>query len=128
MSGYLRNLRGRLLSSEKFSEVFALWFLPLSRFQKTGSISHFAFSLVLQCLGSRNTHMLGRTARKVSLSHPFFRKIRAPIKIKSALPPKKTQITLPSKMRNFMDMSFSCRKNAFSRRGDSFSWYRDVFF
>ena len=30
ISGYLRNLRGRLLSSEKLSEVFALWggFLP----------------------------------------------------------------------------------------------------
>ena len=25
ISGYLRNLRGRLLSSEKFSEVFTLW-------------------------------------------------------------------------------------------------------
>ena len=35
ISGYLRNLRRRLLSSEKFSEVFTLWvFLPLSRFQK----------------------------------------------------------------------------------------------
>ena len=31
MSGYLRNLRGRLLSSENFSEV---GFLPLSRFQQ----------------------------------------------------------------------------------------------
>ena len=43
-----------------------------------------------------------------------FRKIRAPIKIKSALPPPpKTQNTPPSKTRNFMDMGFSCRKNAF---------------
>ena len=25
ISGYLRDLRGRLLSSEKFSEVFTLW-------------------------------------------------------------------------------------------------------
>ena len=32
MSGYLRNLRGRLLSSEKFSEVFALWFFTLKPF------------------------------------------------------------------------------------------------
>ena len=31
-SGYLRNLRGRLLSSEKFSEVFALWVLTLKPF------------------------------------------------------------------------------------------------
>ena len=29
ISGYLRNLRGRLLSSEKFSEVFALWIFTL---------------------------------------------------------------------------------------------------
>ena len=29
ISGYLRNLRGRLLSSEKFSEVFALWVFTL---------------------------------------------------------------------------------------------------
>ena len=36
ISGYLRNLRGRLLSSEKFSEVFTLWVLPLSRFQLVG--------------------------------------------------------------------------------------------
>ena len=32
MSGYLRNLRGRLLSSEKFSEVFALWVFTLEPF------------------------------------------------------------------------------------------------
>ena len=32
MSGYLRNLRGRLLSSEKFSEVFALWVFTLKPF------------------------------------------------------------------------------------------------
>ena len=34
ISGYLRNLRGRLLSSEKFSEVLPSGFLPLSRFQQ----------------------------------------------------------------------------------------------
>ena len=33
ISGYLRNLRGRLLSSEKFSEVFALWVFTLKPFQ-----------------------------------------------------------------------------------------------
>ena len=32
ISGYLRNLRGRLLSSEKFSEVFALWVFTLKPF------------------------------------------------------------------------------------------------
>ena len=32
ISGNLRNLRGRLLSSEKFSEVFTLWLLPLKPF------------------------------------------------------------------------------------------------
>ena len=31
-SGYLRNLRGRLLSSEKLSEVFTLWVLTLTPF------------------------------------------------------------------------------------------------
>ena len=42
------------------------------------------------------------------------RKIRGPIKIKSALPPPfQTQNTPPPKTRNFMDMGFSCRKNAF---------------
>ena len=45
----------------------------------------------------------------------MIRKIPAPIKIKSALPPpqKKTQNTPPKKTRNFMDMRFSCRENAF---------------
>ena len=38
ISGYLRNLRGRLLSSEKFSEVLPFGFLPLSRFQFTQKI------------------------------------------------------------------------------------------
>ena len=32
ISGYLRNLRGRLLSSEKFSEVFTLWVFTLKPF------------------------------------------------------------------------------------------------
>ena len=32
ISGYLRNLRGRLLSSEKFSEVFTLWVFTLEPF------------------------------------------------------------------------------------------------
>ena len=32
ISGCLRNLRGRLLSSEKFSEVFALWVFTLKPF------------------------------------------------------------------------------------------------
>ena len=43
------------------------------------------------------------------------RKILAPIKIKSALPPPppKTQNTPPPKTWNFMDRGFSCRKNAF---------------
>ena len=30
--GYLRNLRGRLLSSEKFSQVFTLWVFALKPF------------------------------------------------------------------------------------------------
>ena len=33
ISGYLRTLRGRLLSSEKFSEVFALWVFTLKPFR-----------------------------------------------------------------------------------------------
>ena len=32
ISGYLRNLRGRLLSSEKFLEVFTLWVFTLQPF------------------------------------------------------------------------------------------------
>ena len=32
ISGYFRNPRGRLLSSEKFSEVFALWVFTLKPF------------------------------------------------------------------------------------------------
>ena len=36
---------------------------------KTGLICHFAFSPVLQCLGVPK--MLGKTARRVSLSDPF---------------------------------------------------------
>ena len=32
IAGYLRNLRGRLLSSEKFSEVFTLWVFTLKSF------------------------------------------------------------------------------------------------
>ena len=38
---------------------------------KTGSICHFPFSLVLQCLGVPRYPDAGKTARKVSLSHPF---------------------------------------------------------
>ena len=44
------------------------------------------------------------------------RKVLAPIKIKSALPlpPKKPKISPPPpKTRNFTDIAFSCRKNAF---------------
>ena len=40
ISGYLRNLRGRSLSSEKFSEVIALWVLPSSRFQVEIAVSN----------------------------------------------------------------------------------------
>ena len=36
ISGYLRNLRGRLLSSERFSEVFTLWVFTLEPFPGTG--------------------------------------------------------------------------------------------
>ena len=36
ISGYLRNLRGRLLSSEKFSEVFTLWVFTLKPFPGEG--------------------------------------------------------------------------------------------
>ena len=38
ISGYLRNLRGRLLSSEKFSEVCTLWVFTLKPFP--GNIYH----------------------------------------------------------------------------------------
>ena len=58
-----------------------------------------------------------RTSTKKSRSEKLradFRKIRAPIKIKSAPPPPpKPKIPPPPKTRNFMDMGFSCRKNAF---------------
>ena len=37
ISGYLRNLRGRLLSSEKFSEVFTLWVFTLKPFPVKGT-------------------------------------------------------------------------------------------
>ena len=37
-SGYLRNLRGRLLSSEKFLEAFALWVCTLKPCPDNGSI------------------------------------------------------------------------------------------
>ena len=38
---------------------------------KTGSICHFAFSLVLQCLEVPTYPDAGKTARKMSLSRPF---------------------------------------------------------
>ena len=56
---------------------------------------------------------LKETEKRLSLWILFcketqIRKIRAPIKIESALPPqKKTQNTPPPKTRNFMDMGFS---------------------
>ena len=34
ISGYLRNLRGRLLSSEKFPEVFIVWVFALKPFSE----------------------------------------------------------------------------------------------
>ena len=44
----------------------------------------------------------------------FIRKILAPIKIKSALPPPPPNPKYPPpKTRNFMDMGFSCRTDAF---------------
>ena len=46
-----------------------------------------------------------------------FRKILAPIKIKSALPPPpKAQIPPPPKTRNFMDMVFLQKERIFARR------------
>ena len=48
-----------------------------------------------------------------AFSVPNFRKIPAPIKIKSALPrPPQTQNTPPQKTRNFMDMEVFLQKNA----------------
>ena len=44
---------------------------------------------------------------------PFFRKILAPIKIKSALPPPPPQTPPPSKTRNFMDMGFPAERTHF---------------
>ena len=38
MSGYLRNLRERLLSSEMFSEVFAPWVFTLKPFPDLGGM------------------------------------------------------------------------------------------
>ena len=46
----------------------------------------------------------------LNLQGALIRKILAPIKIKSTLPRPKPP---PPKRRNFMDMGFSCRKNAF---------------
>ena len=55
-----------------------------------------------------------KIARK-SFALLSLRKIRAPIKIKSALPPPppQTRNTPPPKTRNFVDMTFSCRTDAF---------------
>ena len=68
----------------------------------------------------------GKSMRKLCRNYPLatylsvsplkkLRKIRAPIKIKSALPPPppKPKIPPPPKTRNFMDRGFSCRTDAF---------------
>ena len=57
----------------------------------------------------------GRASAKTTLlKTTLFQKILAPIKIKSALPPPpKPKIPPPPKRRNFMDMAFSCRTDAF---------------
>ena len=73
----------------------------------SGPVSRDIAMLSLRYPISRNT-----------FSGRLVRKIRAPIKIKSALPPPKkpqTPNTPPPKRRNFVDMVFFCRKNAFFR-------------
>ena len=80
-----RNLRGRLLSSEKFSEVFTLWVFTLKPFPvnksskegpcgggKKGSICHFALSLVLQCLGVPRYPDAGKSSTKSVVVPPLF--------------------------------------------------------
>ena len=58
ISGYLRNLRGRLLSSEKFSEVFTLWVFTLKPFPALRSTSTSAQS-------QENLPVLGREFPRV---------------------------------------------------------------
>ena len=50
ISGYLRNLRGRLLSSEKFSEVFTLWVFTLKPFPKIFTVMFYRSGSVGECL------------------------------------------------------------------------------
>ena len=58
ISGYLRNLRGRLLSSEKFSEVFTLWVFTLKPFPGSDQKNSRRLSLRL---GQENLHrMIGQ--------------------------------------------------------------------
>ena len=73
---YLHEMEGGKSRANKHTmAIFISSFLSVSRSTlvggKAGSICHFALPLVLECLGSQGIQMLGKTARKTSLSHPF---------------------------------------------------------
>ena len=58
-----------------------------------------------------NSHR--RASAGAATFQQFFRKILAPINLKSALPPPKTRNTPPPKTRNFMDMAFPAERTHF---------------
>ena len=49
ISGYLRNLRGRLLSSERFLEVFTLWVFTLEPVSSQSPVETFSECFCAQC-------------------------------------------------------------------------------
>ena len=75
--------------------------------QESGDAASFRpQSLYFSCQKSSQTLVSAQSFHK-----PYFRKIRAPIKIKSALPPPPKK--KPPKKGEFYGHCFSCRKNAF---------------
>ena len=67
ISGYLRNLRGRLFSSEKFSEVFTLWVFTLKPFPEN-------------CW--KNTGNCVDQSRKCAINHSWTKKFRGAVRVR----------------------------------------------
>ena len=89
------------------------WYSPHRQNYRPNSYSKLSGDKLRHAIALESNYFRWCLASRVfaSVEVPNFRKILAPIIIKSALPPPKKN----PKRRNFTDMAFSCRKNAFSR-------------
>ena len=98
ISGYLRNLRGRLLSSERFSEVFTLWVFTLKPFPASARQPLFEPLLkVLQTLDSkRQKHpFLPQELAPCREGHPMKHRLRYRVLRGSDLSTRREKVPYP---------------------------------